>query len=247
MKKHFYLIPLMALLSVITFSACDRGSGQNGKIIRNAVTDVDGNKYDAVKLGDQVWMQTNLRTKHYRDGSSIEQGTDNISAHDPLFYQPTTQVFAAYDEKTHGLYYNWKAVDNEKGLCPEGWHVPSDAEWTQMEEYVSSQSDYVYGDDARHIGKALASTVGWNDAPSYHEGHVGNNPDANNATGFSAVPAGKFQDHSWGSFGATAFFWTATANSFNSSWDRWVDYDSPLLLRLSANYNVAMSVRCVKD
>ena len=102
---------------VITFSACDRGSGQNGKIIRNAVTDVDGNKYDAVKLGDQVWMQTNLRTKHYRDGSSIEQGTDNISAHDPLF----------------------------------------------------------------------------------------------------------------------------------SSWDRWVDYDSPLLLRLSANYNVAMSVRCVKD
>lgn len=246
MKKTILFSTMLTAL-VMVFSTCNHNNGGGGHVIKNAVTDVDGNKYNAVKIGDQTWMQSNLRTKHFRDGSAIEQGTDNISAHDPLFYQPTTQVFPAYDEKTHGLLYNWKAATNEKGICPEGWHLPSDAEWTQLEEYVSNQSEYVYDDDSRHIAKSLASTVGWNEAPSYHEGHIGNNPEANNATGFSAVPAGMFQEHVYGSFGSDAVFWTATNSSFSQAYNRDLYYDSPNVMRLTANFNHGFSVRCVKD
>ena len=188
------------------------------------VTDIDGNVYKTVKLGNQVWMAENLRTTRYADGTPIPLGTE--SSYDVAYrYYPDDNSANVSD---CGCLYNWPAVMNGslsssanpsgvQGICPDGWHVPSDAEWTELENYVSSQSQYVCGSDEDNIAKALASEVGWNN--NTENCAVGNNPDANNATGFSARPAGGyFGDYS--GFGNYAYFWSATQTNSSYAYNR---------------------------
>ena len=223
------------------------------EIILDAVTDVDGNSYDAVKLGDQIWMQTNLRTIHFRDGSDIPQGEGfEYNNTLPFYYRPTTNEVPAYNWKNYGLYYNWLSVADSRGLCPDGWHVPSDVEWTKMEEYVKSKSGYVYGFNSQNIAKALASEVGWERNEVL--GAPGCFLDGNNATGFSAVPAG-FYDAGYGhgyfdDAGRCAIFWTSTdidrlGNTY--AYHRYIDYENPNVGRVEGDKENGLSVRCVRD
>lgn len=196
-------------------------------IIPNAVTDIDGNTYKAVKLGDQIWMAENLKTKRYADGTSIYAGAGESESDDVgYWYYPDDQES---DMSTYGLHYNWKAVvrnldtvncsykdsisrmgkwriyrnlNDIQGICPNGWHVPSDAEWTQLTNYVSSQDKYVCGDDRKNIAKALASTTNW--AKSEGKCEVGHDKVLNNSTGFNAMPGGS----KW-SFSVK--FWSSTS------------------------------------
>ena len=121
------------------------------------LTDYDGNIYNTVQLGNQCWMQQNLRTKHFADGGSIDMG---IGASDikMLYYYPDSN---SNNQEAYGLLYNWAAVmngaessasvpSNVQGICPDGWHVPSLQEWKTLITYVSSQSQYTCGGD---IGK----------------------------------------------------------------------------------------------
>jgi uncharacterized protein (TIGR02145 family) len=101
--------------------------------------DEDGNHYGVVTIGDQVWMQENLKTTTYRNGTSIPNvtGADDWS-------NLTTGAFVWYDndiswKDSYGALYNWFAANNANGLCPNGWHVPSRAEWLQLVNYVESQ------------------------------------------------------------------------------------------------------------
>jgi len=104
------------------------------------VTDIDGNVYRTVQIGNQVWMAENLKTTKYPDGTSISYpGADNTA-----WQNNTTGAYAWYNndiswKDSYGALYNWHAVNSDKGLCPPGWHVPSDAEWTQLVDYVVSQ------------------------------------------------------------------------------------------------------------
>ena len=115
------------------------------------VTDIDNNTYTTVQIGTQCWMRENLRTTRYADGTSIPMG-NSISE--------TSCRYAPDDNKSkvtkYGYLYNWPAMmhgsrssdsnpSGVQGICPDGWHVPSDAEWTQLTNYVSSQSEYVRG------------------------------------------------------------------------------------------------------
>ncbi len=175
------------------------------------VTDFDGNTYATVQIGEQCWMKENLRTTHYADGTSISHG--NTESFDVgYWYYPDDN---SSNKATYGLLYNWKAVMRDssssssnpsgvQGICPKGWHVPSYAEWTQLTDYVSSQSEYWCGGNSDAIAKALASTTKWK--CSGDNCGVGNNPSTNNATGFSALPAGGYH----GNFGYGASFWSST-------------------------------------
>lgn len=135
-----------------------------------------------------------------------------------------------------------------QGVCPEGWHVPSNAEWTALLDYMKTQPAYVAGGNAEHLAKALTVNWGWNtsdeaDAP-------GNNPSTNNATGFSALPAGCF--HYFGeypSFGYNATFWTATAHETyeNTAYCRNINYGMANVQEDSGDTFFGFSVRCVKD
>ena len=184
------------------------------------VTDIDGNVYNTVQIGNQCWMRENLRTKRYANGLSIAPGSITSTTTAYRYYPNNDQS----NVSTHGYLYNWKAVmgnssssnanpSGVQGICPNGWHVPSVAEWNQLRDYVSSQPQYVCGDLSYHIAKALASTTGWYEY-EYGECTVGNDPSTNNATGFSALPAGDYGGN-YGDFGYGAYFWSTTEFNVN--------------------------------
>ena len=194
-------------------------------VIYNAVTDYDGNSYDAVRIGNQVWMASNLRTTHYANGEDIPDG-NTTSDTEPYRYNPDNNEanVAAY-----GYLYNWPAVmhgassssanpSGVQGVCPDGWHVPSDAEWSQLKAYCSSQTECVCSGNSNNIAKSLAADHSW--LISTEECAVGNDLSSNNATGFSAMPAGRYNGSynvSYDFFGGTAYFWSATATEYDSS------------------------------
>ena len=226
------------------------------KIIRNAVTDYDGNKYKAVEIGKQVWMAENLRTTHYANGESIPLGSQGVSTPTACCYVPNN------DESNvpiYGYLYNWSAVmhgssssnknpSGVQGICPNGWHVPSDEEWAQLTDYVNSQSEYKCGGEEESIAKALASTTGWKSCPKACL--VGNDQGSNNATGFSAFPAGNyFGDYL--EFGNGAYFWSATEHNDYSAYYCYLYYYAYGMFMFETGKNTGKntgnSVRCVRD
>ena len=134
----------------------------------STVTDYDGNTYNVLHIGNQCWMKENLRTTHYANGGSISMGYNSTSTSIAYRYCPNN---SSSNVSTYGYLYNWAAVmhgsmssilnpSGVQGICPTGWHVPSDAEWTQLTNYVASQSQYLCGSTS--IVKALSATSGWN-------------------------------------------------------------------------------------
>ncbi|MBR3559027.1 MAG: hypothetical protein IKN78_09170 [Bacteroidales bacterium] len=200
--------------------------------------DADNNEYETVLIGNQCWTKTNLRTAKDKDGNDLVNGGSNTSITDPYYY-----VNPDVDAATYGYYYNWAAA---KLACPSGWHLPSDAEWTQLTDYVSNQSAYTCGDNNANIAKALASNItAWT---SYEDNSCapGNAPSGNNATGFAAVPAGFFYS-SFGSAGNGADFWSSSQYSSNNAWSRFLIYTNAGVNRYSGSKFHGRSVRCLRD
>lgn len=219
----------------------------------SSVIDYDGNIYNTVQIGYQCWMKENLRTTHYANGDSIPNGSTS-SLTIPYYYNHSSSAIIL---SLRGYVYNWSAVMNGanssnanpsgvQGICPTGWHVPSDAEWIQLISYMGSQSQFVCGSDSSYIAKALASTMGWNSNNSTCA--VGNNPSENNATGFPAVPAGYWNGSSFNHVGTYTRFWstTATQGSGHSARCRRIAYNSAELGLGSDGYS-GYSVRCLRD
>lgn len=245
--------------NVITECRADNGSavaGENGTLVNNTitrnraqycgtVTDYDDNVYHAVQIGEQCWMKENLRTTHYADGSVIQTSTTTSSTV-PYYYQNPN-----LDVTQYGLLYNWAAVMNGaassnvnpsgvQGICPNGWHVPSNAEWTQLIDYVKSQPEFVCGTDANAIAKALSSQTGWSGYSSTCV--VGYQPSQNNATQFSAMPSGEYYSGGYSGLGTHALFYTAT-----QGYVKIVTYNYSYVYNGNFyNYN-ASSVRCLRD
>ena len=245
MKRKILFI-ILSVLGICAFSnfQCYDNNG-------HTVTDFDGNVYRTVKLGNQVWMAENLRTTRYADGTPIPLGTEASSTTAYRYYPDDNSA----NVSDYGYLYNWAAVmkgsasseanpSGVQGICPDGWHVPSDAEWTELTNFVSSQSQYVCGGDEDYIAKALASETGWE--PDDEECAVGNNPSANNATGFSARPAGGYAG-GYGCFGGNAYFWSATQDSSYDACSRGLSYLDAYVGRGSTTKDYGYSVRCVRN
>ena len=226
---------------------------QEVEALRDAIPliDYDGNTYATVRIGDQVWMAENLRTTHYSNGTSIPQGT-TTSETDACWYYPNND---ASNEMEYGLLYNWPAAMNGAsssetnpsgvlGICPNGWHLPSDAEWTELINYVGSQSEYQCNGSEDNIAKSLASTFGWNSDSETCT--VGNNQLSNNATGFGAVPAGDYYD-SYRYFGRAAAFWSSTESGSGSAYIRYLNHDNASVRGGSYPKNRGRSIRCLRD
>ena len=227
-------------------------------VIRDAVTDIDGNKYDAVKIGNQVWMASNLRTTRYADGTSIPLG-ETTSYTEPYRYAPGT--YESNEENmvnvpAYGYLYNWAAVmhgaessdanpSGVQGICPKGWHVPSDAEWTQLTDYMKTRPEYMSSGNRDNIAKALAATWGWKSSSDPDD--VGFEPSTtNNATGFSALPAGTYGG-SYDYVGDYAFFWSSTEYDSYYAYLRYLYYGYADVARNNNIEYGGKSVRCVRD
>lgn len=216
------------------------------------VTDADNNVYNTVQIGNWCWMRENLRTTKYADETSILQGgvTSTTVAY---WYYPDND---SANKSTYGLLYNWIAVMHNsfssntapsgvQGICPIGWHVPSDEEWMQFENYVSSQNQYVCATTSSYIAKSLASKTGWN--TTTYTCAIGNNPSNNNTTVFSALPAGNSYNGSCVNLGFLTLFWTSTDYNGTSAYSRYFDHYNPYVSRPANNKGYAFSVRCLKD
>ena len=216
-----------------------------------AMMDIDGNLYNTVQIGDQCWMKENLRTTRYSDGTVIPAGTSS-SATAPYRYAPNNNT---NNVSTYGYLYNWPAVmhgaassysipSGVQGVCPTGWHVPSDSEWTKLTNYVSSQSEYVCGTNNSYIAKALAYNYNWNS--SNNTCAVGNNQGYNNATGFSARPAGYFYNNSYSLFGSCGTYFSAS--DLGGPALRNFEYNKAYVQVAYAGSGMqAYSVRCLRD
>lgn len=254
MKK--LLIFGAALALVMGMTSCDdnhNGDNPNSdgpQIIHNAVKDYDGNKYDAVKIGKQVWMASNLKTEHYADGSEIPMaGNSTYSETEPYRYCPDGN---SQNVNYYGYLYNWPAVmhgssssennpSGVQGICPKGWHVPSDAEWSELGVYVYNHPEQ-YGNS---VAKALASNDGcWEESGT--PGTPGCDQSSNNTTGFSADPAG-YYNGSYGYFGSYACFWSATQCSSTNAYSRYLYYATDNVSSPNIGKGYVYSVRCLRD
>ena len=211
------------------------------------VSDYDGNIYNTVQIGNQCWMMENLRVTHYSNGEYIPLSS-STSTSTAYRYLPNN---SSSNVSSYGYLYNRKAMLGPSGIqdiCPDGWHVPTDGEWTQLENYMSSQTQYQCDSTSSSIAKALSSTTGWNN--SMQACAVGNNLSTNNMTGFSALPAGAFLAAGYGFFGNRCFFWSASANYINYHlypYYRSFTYNLSSMHRDITNEFQGCSVRCLRD
>ena len=236
---------IAGLQSQIDDLESDDGSG--------TVTDQDGNTYDYLTYGDQVWTVENAEMVTYRDGTAIPQVTD-----DTEWENLTTGAWSYFNnDPNKPRLYNWYAVmgihDTDpntlnKEFAPEGWHVPSDTEWTTLENHLIANG-YNYDDTTTEnkIAKAMASTTGWNS--STEAGAVGNDQSLNNSSGFNAFPEGAISVLNEGDY---ALFWSSTDAEYDggeTAHIRLLGYYGSYLGRLGYGFVkwYGHSVRFVRD
>jgi len=216
------------------------------------VTDQDGNSYPYLTYGDQVWTVKNAEMVTYRDGTPIPQVTDATE-----WANLTTGAWCYYDnDPNKGKLYNWYAVagihDNDentpnKELAPEGWHVPSNAEWTELENYlIDNGYNYDGSTTVNKIAKAMSSTTGWD--ISTREGVPGNNQIENNSSGFNAPPIGfRNQLGVFSPDGNTLLIWKRDENDLDSSSRISISNDYFHTYWLNSFKTKGFSVRFVRD
>ncbi len=213
------------------------------------VKDVEGNVYKTVKIGRQVWMAENLKTKTLNDGSPIQLVTDNKE-----WYNMTTAAYCWLNnnesefKNRYGALYNWYAV-NTGTLCPSGWHVSSDNDWKELESYLVANGHNSNKGAAEMIGKSLASKTGWN--PSSMPSDVGSDllPEYKNKSGFSALPGG-FRTTNGGfssPVGIGGYWWTSTEKNEGYAWFKNLINYRGTLEEIAQSKYFGCSVRCVKD
>ena len=205
------------------------------------VTDIDGNIYNTVQIGDQCWMKENLRTTHYTNGTAIPMGGDTLySDIDPYYYEYS---FSEIPLSERGYWYNWAAA---MVACPIGWHLPSIYEWMQLNSYVGSKNEYICSGNNTYITKALSSTNGWDSPSSSCECCPGNQSGSfNNATGFSAVPTCDFYNDN------RTYFWISSEFELDNSSINYyysIHWNSPQPSIIgNVSKSSVISVRCLRD
>jgi len=197
-----------------------------------ACSDGDNNNYPVVEIGAQVWMAGNLKTTKYNDVTTIPLVIDNTT-----WTNMATPGYCWYsnDEATYknpyGALYNWYAV-NKGTLCPLGWHVPTDAEWTTLTTYLGGTS--VAGGKMKESG-----TTHWSSP----------NSGATNLSGFTGLPGG-WRSSTPGDFneiGVCGEWWSSTENAATTGWSNYLDYWYQYIYRENINKVVGLSVRCLKN
>jgi uncharacterized protein (TIGR02145 family) len=206
------------------------------EVVYGSVTDVDGNKYPIVKIGSQYWLQKNLSVTHYRNGDVIPKVTV-----DNQWKVLVTGAYCLYDnlkgtDPVYGNLYNWYAVNDARGICPEGWHVASNPDWDKMGEFLGGLN--VAGGALKSTGTLEQSTGLWY-AP---------NTGATNSSAFHGLPGGtRFNYGSFYSIGNLGNFWSISDTNTANAWNYILDANNETLGR---NYNFkafGFSVRCCKD
>ena len=195
------------------------------------VTDIDGNLYQTVVIGTQIWMAENLKTTHYRDGSAIPLITLNTA-----WNGLTSGAYCAFNNNItnltiYGALYNWFAVVDTRNICPTGWHIPTDIEWTTLTSFLGGLN--IAGGKMKEIGISH-----W----------MSPNNGANNYSGFTAL-GGSLRDYIgvFGNSGQYGYWWSSTENNTTTALNRKLFNDNSSIA-VGVNYKLdGFSARCIKD
>ncbi len=191
----------------------------------------DSYTYSSIVLGNgQEWMAENLRSTSYANGDPIPNVTDYTQ-----WQNLTTGAWSHYNndsqyENPYGKLYNWYTVADPRNVCPTGWHVPTDDEYTLLTDYLGGLT--VSGGKMKSTG-----TQYW----------VSPNTDATNESGFSVLPGGSRNDNGFFNIGNNGFLWSSTESSTNIAWDCYLSYYNGFVVRNSNNMRSGYSVRCLRD
>jgi uncharacterized protein (TIGR02145 family) len=195
------------------------------------VTDIDGNVYNVVSIGNQCWMKENLKVSKYRNGDPIPTNPNNTN-----WQNTTSGAYAIYNNTTannsiYGKLYNWYAVADPRGLCPTGWHEPSDAEWTTLRTHLGG--DLIAGGAMKEAGLTHWASP---------------NTDATNSSGFSGLPGGYVKNGgSYFGIGEYGNWWSSTENATTSAWACGLYYFEGMVSPFAIDKRYGYSVRCVRD
>ncbi len=254
---------------------CKDGDGNNYPIVKigtqtSMAENLKSTKYaNDVEAEPWLWMAENLKTTKYADGTAIPLVTDDI-AWAVLGDNNTDKAYCFCNNDASlggGALYTYAAAVNGtphdgtnpvQGICPKGWHLPSDAEWTALVNYlIANGYNYDGTTSGDKTGKSLASTIGWSlTSPigwrnSSIVGTIGNSKSTNNSTGFSALPGGLrlgYNDtYSFTYASYRCYWWSSTEYSSSWAYGRVLCYDYPDLRRHSSGKSFGFSVRCVRD
>jgi uncharacterized protein (TIGR02145 family) len=258
MKKNIiYTLLIATILNYSCTSSND--SGQDSKNPEQVtITDTrDGNVYKIVTIGNQTWMAENLR---YIPSVSPPNFTSRITPYyyvNEYFNTVLNDAKNTVNYKTYGVLYNWSAAMNgestsnsnpsgKKCNCPQGWHLPSKAEFEQLKSFLTTNGNG-FGGSGDDIAKSLATKTNWNTLADL--GSIGNDLSTNNSSGFSVLPGGSKLMYN-GSFDLTgkyADFWTTSEVSTASATNYFLSYQSPNLYFGESDKTCGYSIRCIKD
>jgi uncharacterized protein (TIGR02145 family) len=231
MKKVIFL----PFFLILVFSSCKKqgctdSSANNYNSSANedngnctySLLDIEGNSYGAKSIGNQIWMTENLKVKKYRNGDTIPQVQDPIQ-----WFYLTTGAWCYYEnDPSKGILYNWYAVNDPRGLVPSGYHVPTDAEWTVLTDFLGGESV---------AGGKMKSTSGWPE-------------NGTNSSGFSGLPGGYRTTN--GQFlvkGNMGYWWSSSEYVSGWAYYRQLEGSSGYVIRNDGMKGTGFSVRCVKD
>jgi uncharacterized protein (TIGR02145 family) len=192
------------------------------------VQDQSGNFYNTVAIGTQIWFKENLKTKKYRNGNNIiiKTNTDTSSLEGQMYYYNNDSLT---NYPIYGALYNWKATQVSDSLCPVGWHVPTDTEWTTLSDFLVSTQG----------AKLKATSLNYWNSP---------NTGATNEFGFTGLPGGYRFEGLFSEIRSVAFFWTSSeGNTVADGRYRRLINNGTTFSRLSINKTVGASVRCLKN
>ncbi|HET6560148.1 MAG TPA: FISUMP domain-containing protein [Prolixibacteraceae bacterium] len=218
---------------------------------KDVLIDIDGNIYNTITIGNQLWMAENLRTTRFVNGDLIGTTTPAtlsiMNFPDPVYQWPYNGLES--NAAKYGRLYTWYAVMDPRGLCPEGWHIPSDAEWTQLENYlIYNNYNYDGTTSGNKVALALASATGWKQ--SEYSGSPGNAnyADFHNKSRFSALPGGyRNNEGRFANLGTSGCWWSRSEESPYFAYYRYLLSNLPNLSRSSYYEFCGISVRCIKD
>jgi uncharacterized protein (TIGR02145 family) len=210
--------------------------------------DIDGNVYNIINIGSQSWMKEDLRVTRYKNGDEIPGNHTGIE-----WVELTSGAYSVYNNNLlnaiiYGNLYNYYAVDDERGLCPEGWHVPSDSDWNTLVIYLDPNASIdVVGFQSDIAGGMLKETGTLEDGDGYWHAP---NEGATNETLFSARGGGFRNGTNSGHYlymGLSNYYWTSTEFSNNDVWYRRLSSGSAGFLRVYWDGGSGYSVRCIQD
>jgi uncharacterized protein (TIGR02145 family) len=230
--------PISDILNVNFITAnqdsCDATNVFNPNLSYGSMTDQEGNVYKTIVIGSQEWMAENLNTSTYRNGDPIVTNLTDVEWFDSYITQIAAWTFYNNDslyECPYRKLYNWYAVADQRNLCPVGWHIPTDDEWTTLTNYLGGEAS---------AGRKMKSTGTqyWN-AP---------NTDATNESGFSGLPGGfRLSLGGLQNIGNNGFWWSSSESKTNNAWYRNLGYNIGNTTRNISSKQYGFSIRCLRD